>query len=130
MISNETEAAEAVRNILSGRHPRHDERGRAVAGGYPQTLQRSAEEILAGVRRPTAVESAVTAVNSVGSTLQFIPGSLVPSSPCQADGYLRQKVPVSSTDYEITVFEHQNAALTLSSLDQVREIHEQRSFLN
>ena len=136
MISNETEAAEAVRNILSGRHPRHDERGRAVGGGYPQTLQRSAEEILAGVRRPTAVESAVTAVNSVGSTLQFIPGQQrVPSgmsnvtSPCQGDGYLRQKLP-APTDYEITVFEHQNAALTLSSLDQVREIHEQRSFLN
>ena len=117
-----------MRNILSGRHPRHDERGRAVAGGDPQTLQRSAEEILAGVRRPTAVESAVTGVNSVGSTLQFIPGpqrvhsgmSSV-TSPCQGDGYLRQKVPVSSTDYEITVFEHQNAALTLSSLDQVRD---------
>ena len=36
-------------------------------------------------------------------------------------GDLRQRQPVNSNHFEITVYEHQSAALTLSSLDQVRE---------
>ena len=62
LISNETEAAEAVRNILSGRHLLQEQPGRPSQQqhqpGYPESLQRSAEQILAGVRRPTAVQSA------------------------------------------------------------------------
>ena len=81
MISNETEAAEAVRNILSGRHPRQNPRVLPPAGpeqsGYPETLQRSAEQILAGVVRPTAVESAVSPVTSLAQTLQFVPGEQI-----------------------------------------------------
>ena len=70
LISNETEAAEAVRNILSGRHLLQEQRGRASQqqASYPETLQRSAEQILAGVKRPTAVESA--------AALQFVTGEL------------------------------------------------------
>ena len=67
LISNETEAAEAVRNILSGRHlPQQQQQPQQP--GYPETLQRSAEQILAGVRRPTAVQSAAAG--------QFVSGEL------------------------------------------------------
>ena len=68
LISNESEAAEAVRNILSGRHLLQEQPGRSShpQSGYPETLQRSAEQILAGVKRPTAVESAAAAA------LQFV----------------------------------------------------------
>ena len=81
MISNEIEAAEAVRNILSGRHIRQDQMSRAShppQAGYladPDSLQRSAEQILAGVKRPTAVES------TVASAVQFVNGEQRISSP-------------------------------------------------
>ena len=66
LISNESEAAEAVRNILSGRHLLQEQPGRnsQPQSSSPETLQRSAEQILAGVKRPTAVESA--------AALQFV----------------------------------------------------------
>ena len=51
LISNEVEAAEAVRSILSG-----------VGGAGERGLQRAAGEILAGVKRPTAVEQSCTLV--------------------------------------------------------------------
>ena len=79
LISNESEAAEAVRRILSKtehsqgsrRPPEHHQQQHhpVLQPGHHQPqqppvvscttdLQRSAEEILAGVRRPTHVESA------------------------------------------------------------------------
>ena len=121
LISNETEAAEAVRNILSRRHLPPQQLQQPL--GYPDTLQRSAEQILAGVRRPTAVQSA--------AAVQFVTGELRISCwsvlllllwSGEQQIYLRQQ-PVNLTtapEYQITLFEHQNAALTLSSLDQVR----------
>ena len=58
-------------------------------------LQRSAEEILSGVRRPTGVETTVT------------------SAPDEEESVSSQHC------YEVMV-QHQDAALTLSSLEQVR----------
>eukprot|EP00090_Calanus_glacialis_P028257 TRINITY_DN45445_c0_g1_i1.p1 TRINITY_DN45445_c0_g1~~TRINITY_DN45445_c0_g1_i1.p1 ORF type:complete len:411 (-),score=71.58 TRINITY_DN45445_c0_g1_i1:55-1158(-) len=104
LISNEVEAAEAVRNILGSRSSEDRKKPRKMPGGVPQvpshqgllqphpnpifsqsipfqqtpqpahqfhpiqqhriirngdSLQKSAEEILAGIKRPTAVEGAV-----------------------------------------------------------------------
>ena len=125
LISNETEAAEAVRNILSGRHLPPQQLQQPL--GYPDTLQRSAEQILAGVRRPTAVQSAAAGQFVSGelriacwSVIEYHLSTVLWSGHQHV--YLRQQ-PVNLTtapDYQITVFEHQNAALTLSSLDQVR----------
>ena len=129
LISNESEAAEAVRNILSGRHQpqQPQQQPQQQPPGYPETLQRSAEQILAGVRRPTAVQSAAAGQFVSGepriacwSVIEYHLSTVLWSG--QQHIYLRQQ-PVNLTtapDYQITVFEHQNAALTLSSLDQVR----------
>ena len=129
LISNESEAAEAVRNILSGRHQPQPQpqQQQQQPPGYPETLQRSAEQILAGVRRPTAVQSAAAGQFVSGelriacwSVIEYHLSTVLWSGHQHV--YLRQQ-PVNLTtapDYQITVFEHQNAALTLSSLDQVR----------
>ncbi len=69
LISNEDEAAEAVRNILGSstaeperKRPKKAHIQQQLRGREPETmdpLQKCAEEILAGVKRPTAVEGSV-----------------------------------------------------------------------
>ena len=96
LISNEREAVEAVRRILdkSRAERKTVESSMVVAGD--NDLQRSAEQILSGVRRPTGVES--SSVLDPVTTLDTGTGH----------------------NYEIMLqYQHQDAAITLSSLEQV-----------
>ena len=59
LISNEDEAAEAVRNILGATNSEGDRKRQHCKKHHRPSfdpLRKSAEEILAGVKRPTAVE--------------------------------------------------------------------------
>ena len=92
LISNEREAVEAVRRILDKSRAERRPVERSMVGG-DHDLQRSAEQILSGVRRPTGVESST----------------------------LLDTVTTLDQSYEIMVqYQHQDAAITLSSLEQVR----------
>ena len=99
LISNETEAAEAVRKILSKTNKSEQMMRPTPTSQYSHSqpppyqphpsiqnhqatndLQRAAEEILAGVKRPTAVES--TMVQFVNGTyMSNVMNSLVQSVP-------------------------------------------------
>ena len=140
LISTQSEADEAVRKILSRSEPQRRKRPAPDVSDHPPQppqppqvvyhhhhqphggqaeLQRSAEEILAGVRRPCHV----TQVDSV----QYLALAPAPSLELQRQepGQEFRAVNLSTgqpaqNSFEVTVFDHQDAAITLSSLEQVR----------
>ena len=142
LISNETEAAEAVRRILSKtehsqgsrRPPEHHHHHHPVL--QPQQppvvtcttdLQRSAEEILAGVRRPTHVESAAM-VQYVNGKSRHTMHNVIIKCCCLVGevSELRAVCPVNLStgppqqqqqQYEVAVYGHQDPALALASLE-------------
>ena len=151
LISNETEAAEAVRRILSKtehsqgtRRPpqQHHHHHPVLQPGHhhqPQQppvvtcttdLQRSAEEILAGVRRPTHVESAamVQYVNGKSRDTVTLHNVIITCCTVGEVSELRAVCPVNLStappqqqQYEVAVYGpglgHQDPALALASLE-------------
>ena len=74
LISTEDEAAEAVRNILGANPDSDRKRNRRPANPRPNQadadpLRKCAEDILAGVKRPTAVESITATKRSIHSAV-------------------------------------------------------------